>query len=92
MGKDAMQTFLKSEAMPAILRVVDLAQTADSDAVRLAANKELLDRFLGKPVVKAEVKSTSTVDMTVADVTSLLAERAQLDQKLRANGITTGTN
>lgn len=92
MGRDAVQALLKGEAVPAILRTVELAKNADSDAVRLAANRELLDRFLGKPVVKAEVNTTSTVDVTVADVSTLLAERERLNQQMRANGLLTGTS
>ena len=92
LGKDSVQVFLQGQVMPALLRTVELATNGETDAVKLAANREILDRFLGKSVVKAEVTTTSTVDMTVADVTTLMAERAQLDQKMRANGLLTGTN
>lgn len=92
MGKDVMKTFLETQALPAIMRVVDLAQAADSDAVRLAANREILDRFLGKPVVRAEVNETKTVDVTITDAAKLMDERKRLDEQLRANGLLTGTN
>lgn len=87
MGKDAVQTFLKGEVMPAILRTVELSKTADSDAVKLAANRELLDRFLGKPVVKAEVKNSGAVDHLVFDANALLEEQRRNAEILKGRGI-----
>ena len=91
-GKSAVQTFLEGEVLPALIRTAELALSADSDAVKLSANKELLDRYLGKSVAKTESKISSTIDATVADVTSLLAERARNEEKLRSNGIIAGSN
>lgn len=90
-GKDAVQTFLKGEVMPALARTVEIANTAEKTETRLAANKEILDRFLGKSVVKAEVKSSGTVDVTVRDITKLLDEQKDLDRQLAANGLLTST-
>lgn len=87
MGKDAVQTFLKGEVMPAILRTVELSKTADSDAVKLAANRDLLDRFLGKPVVKAEVKNSGAVDHLVFDANALLEEQRRNAEILKGRGI-----
>lgn len=87
MGKDAVQSFLKGEVMEALVRTVALAKAADSDAVKLAANKDILDRFLGKAVVKAEVKSTGQVDHVVYDANALLEEQRRNAETLRARGI-----
>lgn len=87
-GTDAVKTFLEGEVMPALVRTVALAQDSKVDAVKLAANKEILDRFLGKSVVRAEVNSTSksTVEIT-HDITKLQEEERKLNEQLRAVGI-----
>lgn len=87
MGKDRVQSFLKGQVMEAIERTVELAQNADSDAVKLAANKEILDRFLGKAVVKAEVRSSGTLDINVMDSNALLQEQQRNAETLKARGI-----
>lgn len=92
MGKDMVRTFLEGQVQDALVRVVELAQGADSDAVKLAANKELLDRFLGKPVIRAEVKEEKSIDMTVTTVSALLAERDSLSKQLTANGVLPQSN
>lgn len=86
-GKDSVQTFLEGEVLPALQRTVDLAQNAEGENTRLAANKEILDRFLGKSTVKVESKSSGTIDHVVHDATKLLAEQQRLDEQLRANGL-----
>lgn len=88
-GGDVVRTFLESQVQDTLLKVVDLRDNADSDAVKLAASKEILDRFLGKPVVRTETKEEKTVDMTVTNVTALLAERESLTRQLVANGVLT---
>lgn len=87
MGKDKVETFLEGELIPALQRTIDLAHSADSDAVKLAANREILDRFLGKSVVKAEVKQAGTIDHVVHDAAALLEEQRKLDLQLHASGL-----
>ena len=87
MGKDAVQTFLEGEVLPALQRTVDLAANADSEAVRLAANREVLDRFLGKSTVKVETKHSGSIDSVVYDAQKLMDENARLDEQLKARGI-----
>jgi phosphoribosyl-AMP cyclohydrolase len=52
--------YIEGHATGAASRVVDLSKTADSDAVRLNANKDILDRagFKPKEVSEVEVKKT----------------------------------
>lgn len=87
MGKDRVQTVLEGEVLPAIERTVALAKSSESDAVRLAANKEILDRFLGKATVKVESKSTVDVTTTTHDAAALLREQARLNEQLKASGL-----
>lgn len=92
LGKDAAETFLRGEEIPTLTTLIELRDGAKNEGVRLAASNSLLDRIRGKPTVRVETKSQSSVDVTVADVSTLLAERAANEQKLRANGILTGEN
>jgi len=87
MGKDAIQTYLEGEVMPALERTAAIARNSESDQVRLAANRELLDRFLGKATVKVESKSVVDVNHTVLDANRLLEEQRRLDEQIKANGL-----
>lgn len=53
-GLDPIQAILKPAAEDSIFRVMDLAENAASETVKLAANREILDRYLGKSVTKVE--------------------------------------
>lgn len=86
LGKDAYMTYLQGEVLPAIQRTVELANSAENEATKLAANREILDRFLGKSTVKVESKSTSTVDIVVTEIAKLQEESRLLDERLKANG------
>lgn len=87
MGKDAVTTFLEGQVMPAFERTVDLAENGKSEAIRLAANKEILDRYLGKSTVKVETKGVVDVNHTVLDANRLLEEQRRLDEQIKANGL-----
>jgi hypothetical protein len=87
MGKDACTTFLEGEVLPALQRTADMARNGESEAVRLSANRELLDRFLGKATVKIESKASVDVTSTVLDGNRLLEEQRRLDEQIRSNGL-----
>lgn len=91
-GKEAISVAIESEVLPAFERLVTLAESATSEAVQLAANQQILDRFLGKPTVKVESKTSSTVTNIVASAQSLLDENRRLEEELAARGIRNGTN
>jgi hypothetical protein len=84
MGKDAVETFLEGEVLPALQRTVAIAIGGETDAVRLAANRELLDRYLGKSTVKVESKVTGQVDSVVYDIAALREEERKLNEQLKA--------
>lgn len=86
-GKDAIQTYLEGEVLPALERTAQLARNGESDAVRLAANRELLDRFLGKSVAKTEIKSDGKLDVTVFDAAKLQEEFLRNQEILKGRGI-----
>lgn len=87
MGKDKIEAFLEGQVMPAFERTVDLAENGESEAIRLAANKEILDRYLGKSTVKVETKGFVDVNHTVLDASRLLEEQRRLDEQIKANGL-----
>lgn len=89
-GKDAVTTFLEGEVLPALQRTLDLAKNAEADAVRLAANREILDRFLGKSVAKVESKVSGQIDTVVYDAEKLMEEERRNAEILRSRGIISG--
>jgi ribosomal protein L27 len=91
LGKDSVHSYLAGEVLPAVQRTVELATNGESEAVRLAANKEILDRYLGKSTVKVEQKVSGQVDSVVYDGAKLMEESRRLQEQLRARGIN-GTN
>lgn len=90
MGRDIHRTFLEGEVMPALQNIVKLANESQSEVVKLAANREILDRFLGKSVAKTETKVEGQIDTVVYSAEKLLEEQRRLAQALKDRGI--GTN
>ena len=58
-GRDELSVLIKGASAEAFKRVMYLSEAAENEAVRLAANREILDRHLGKPVAKVnqEIKA-----------------------------------
>lgn len=92
LGKDAAETFLRGEEIPTLQTLIELRDDATVESVRLSAANSILDRIRGKPTVRVETKTSASVDVTVADVSALLAERERNEKHLRANGILQGGN
>jgi predicted XRE-type DNA-binding protein len=87
MGKDAVDTFLEGTVMPALEQVAHLSQSGESDAIKLAASKEILDRYLGKSVAKTEIKSDSKIDVNVYEGAKLKQEYEDNLKILAGRGI-----
>lgn len=62
-GRNEIETLLKSAGPSAIQRVIELSESAKNEAVRLAANREIIDRLLGKAVEKIEVTRKPDLDL-----------------------------
>lgn len=58
-GRDELETLIKGASAEAFRQIKSLSEVAESEAVRLAAAREILDRHLGKPVQKVEQKNTN---------------------------------
>jgi hypothetical protein len=61
------------------MKLVDLALTAESETVQLAACDKVLDRFLGKAVQRVESDTIIRSSDPVAEKEALLREIASLD-------------
>ncbi len=87
LGRDAVSTFLKSEVLPSLQTLVEVRdnpQAKDSD--RRGAADSLLDRFLGKPVAKADTDAKAPADVP-DEIDRLKAEATQLAEELKTVGI-----
>jgi len=88
MGKDAVNAFLDGEVLPPLERIKNLRDNGESDAVKLAAGKELLDRFLGKSVAKTESKVDASLNVSTTDVNKLQEQINRNNEILASRGIT----
>lgn len=76
--KDVMEIFKNARGAMA-MKLVDLALTAESETVQLAACDKVLDRFLGKAVQRVESDTIIRSSDPVAEKEALLREIASLD-------------
>lgn len=79
-GRDATSKFLEVQKDDSLIKLVVLRDGAKSEAVQLAATNSLLDRFLGKPVQKTEVKLEGTANV-VHRHEELREELSDLDRR-----------
>lgn len=87
LGSSSTTKFLEGAVLPALQRVENLARTAEQESVKLAANQDLINRFLGKATTKLEVKSETRVENVVYDVEKLKEERRRLQEQLKNRGV-----
>jgi hypothetical protein len=87
LGKDSVQTLLEGEVVDTVKKLVHLRDNADSDNVKLSAANAILDRFLGKPTVKVESKTSGDINHIVHDADKLQKEYAENQKKLAARGL-----
>jgi DNA-binding MarR family transcriptional regulator len=62
-GRSEIEVLLKSAGTGAIQRIITLSETAKNEAVKLAANRELIDRLLGKALERVEVTKKPALDL-----------------------------
>lgn len=79
-GRDGMEELIRLQCEDSLLRVSELANTAKSEAVKLAANITLINRHLGTPTQHAEVKVSKDVSI-VTRHESLQEELAELERQ-----------
>jgi len=66
-GRNEIEVLLKGAGVEALKRVIHLSEAAESEAIQMAANREILDRLLGKPLQKVEQKNEVRIDMENVD-------------------------
>jgi hypothetical protein len=89
-GGDQLETLLQGEVVATIETLVKLRDTGETDAVKLAATKEILDRIRGKPTVHVKQEVRGQIDNVVYDAAALMEEQKRNAEALKARGI--GTN
>lgn len=88
LGRDAVKAKLQGEVLPSIELLTSVRDNEKArHADRIAASRELLDRFLGKPTVKVESENRNTHTTISADRARLEEEARQNEEALRARGI-----
>jgi hypothetical protein len=80
-GRDELETLLKTNGPEAFRRIVYLSEEAENEAVKLAANRDIVDRLLGKPVAREEVRHKVT--MVPASPAELELEIKKLEEDER---------
>lgn len=87
LGQDAALKLIEGEAVSTVVRIVKLAETATSESVKLAANKELMERIFGKAVQSVEVKDSRKSKLPPEEERRQLeAELAELNAAMKAKG------
>lgn len=81
-GENPIRAILKPAATDSIFNLIDMSQNATSEAVKLGANKEILDRYLGKARQTVEHVDGGKVP-TAEQVESLDADIAELDKQIK---------
>jgi hypothetical protein len=66
-GRDELDVLIKGAGPEAFKRIMQMGESAESEAVKFAANKEIVDRHLGKTVVKVEQK-VGKLDLDMAAI------------------------
>lgn len=79
-GRSEIETILKGAGAAAMQRIVHISEEAKNEAVRLAANKEIIDRLLGKAVERLEVVKKPALDL--AQVNQELASLEEQEKHL----------
>lgn len=87
-GQDILQATLKTHALPALEKVIEVMNNEKSKpSEQLTAAKDILDRFLGKAVTKIESKGTLDITQASEKVSAVDAELEQLERQLQeSNG------
>jgi len=70
-GVESVEAILESAVEDSIWKVIDLRDKAESEVVQLACARDILDRYLGKPVQKTENKSVSASVNLTGDITEI---------------------
>jgi transcriptional regulator with XRE-family HTH domain len=78
-GRGGLMDFLKVQAESSLYTLVDLRDRAESEQVRATCAINLLDRFLGKPVQRSEVRME--VKKTAEEVQAIDVEWKRLEEE-----------
>lgn len=91
-GMEATEAFLKGETMSSLEVLVEVRDTSEKGAERIAAANSILDRALGKAVVKVETKDMNNLDTAAVTKDAIEKELSKVRAEMKDRGITSGTN
>ena len=74
-GLDELQALLRGEAQASVLKLVELRDNADSEAVQAQCADKLLDRFLGKPTQPIREEKTDLSKLSDEELERIAAGR-----------------
>jgi len=80
-GRNEIETLLKSAGPDAIRRIVQLSESSANENVKLAANRDILDRLLGKAVQKVEATNV-VVNVNPKDLDAEIAKLEAEERRL----------
>jgi hypothetical protein len=89
-GRDELETLIKGAAPEAFRRIISLSENAEAEAVKLAANREIIDRLLGKPVQKVEQKNTN-LNLDMAKIEEELKKLEDEEKRLLGSRVAAGS-
>lgn len=87
------RAFKPIDAIRVMKMILDLAENANSEQVRLLAMREFLDRLIGKPLQEAKIDQVthSTTKTMTLDLTRLSAETLKRIEQEASEGNITGS-
>ena len=89
-GRDELDVLIKGAGPEAFKRIMQMGESAESEAVKFAANKEIVDRHLGKTVVKVEQK-VGKLDLDMAAIEAELRVLETQEKQLLGSRVPLGT-
>jgi transcriptional regulator len=86
-GKSEIEALLKGVGSDCLLNLKELADTAKSEGVRVAANNSLLDRVMGKAVQHVETTATNVnISCDLAELDAQIKELEKQEARLMGHG------
>ena len=80
-GRDEIATLFKSAGPDAVRRIVEISETTANENVKLAANREILDRLLGKSTQRIEATNV-VVNVNPAEIDAEIAKLEREESRL----------
>lgn len=74
-AEESLQDILKGAAAPALKRIIAIAETSEDEAVKLRANQDITDRFLGKASQKVITEDVTPEKLSDEELERLIQQK-----------------